>query len=135
MLQVLHSQLCFASFTRCLSREQGKGERTTEEMRKIEAKSDFIPFTELLEWKFNLYLLVANMGVPPGTYLWPTLISYCISTTRPDQNTDGALLEFPVRTLCTGNLAFRPQHLFAIINKISNRFLMCGGGSVGLALQ
>ena len=35
------------------------------------------------------------------------------------QNTGDALLEFPIRTAMHGNLTFRLQYLFAIINKIS----------------
>ena len=40
---------------------------------------------------------------------------------RADQNTGGALLEFPMRTaMHKKSLAFRLQYLFAIINKISD---------------
>ena len=51
-----------------------------------------------------------------------SLLSYSI---RADQNTGGALLEFPMRTaICTGNLAFRLQYLFAIIDNKGSELVL-----------
>ena len=52
------------------------------------------------------------------TKLWAAAQSLKSNQGGP-QNTGGVLLEFPMRTAMHGNLAFRLQHLFAIINKIS----------------
>ena len=58
-----------------------------------------------------------------------------MNSNRTDQNTGGALLEFSMRTAVPtavhGKLTFRLQCLFAIINKISMVYLICGGSSVG----
>ena len=41
---------------------------------------------------------------------------FAVIHSKADQNTGGALLEFPMRTaICTGNHTFRLQYLFAII--------------------
>ena len=46
---------------------------------------------------------------------WRSAIAF--ASTWADQHTSGSNLEFPMRTAMYGNLAPRPQDLFAIINK------------------
>ena len=54
-----------------------------------------------------------------------------VEVNQGGSDTGSALMEFPMGTAMQGNLAFGQQYLFAIINKFSMVYLICGGSSVG----
>ena len=55
--------------------------------------------------------------------------SFEFCSIRADQNTDGALLEFPMRTVMEGKSRVSSAYLFAIISKISIQGLHTSGGN------
>ena len=68
------------------------------------------------------------------------VIFHSANSARADQSTGGSLLESPMRTAMHGRsrVSFKisvelncRQYLFAIINKISDTFPICGSSPVG----